>query len=186
MAMPAEITTWTAAMARALPDDGNRYEVLDGVLVVSPAPSWMHQRVVAAFLRRLDPYTRAHRLGDTLFSPADIEFSDQRLVQPDLFVVPLVEGRAPRAWTDVRELILALEVLSPSTSRVDRGEKRRIYLDERVPEYWIVHPESRLVERCRPDHPAEFTDTALIWEPVADVPARSIDLEELFEEVFGS
>jgi Uma2 family endonuclease len=185
MAMPAEITSWTAAMARELPDDGNRYEVLDGVLVVSPAPSLVHQRVLKAFFKRIDPYTSAHGLGETLFSPADIQFSDQRLVQPDLFVVPLVEGR-PRVWTDVRELTLVLEVLSPTTSRVDRGEKRRIYLDEGVPEYWIAHPDSRLVERCRPGHPAEFTDTMLMWQPRADVPALSIDLQELFDEVYGS
>ena len=185
MAMPAEATRWTAAMARALPDDGNRYEVLDGLLVVSPAPSLVHQRVVMAFSRRIDPYTRAHRVGDTLLAPADIELSDSRLVQPDLFVIPLVEGQRPQEWADVRELLLVLEVLSPSTARVDRGEKRQIYLEHGVPEYWIVHPEARLVERCHPQCTPDFMDGKLTWQPSGDVPALNIDLAELFDEVFG-
>ena len=63
MAMPAEITGWTAAMARALPEDGKRYEVLDGRLVVSPAPSWTHQLVVGALYSRLRAYVAEHRLG---------------------------------------------------------------------------------------------------------------------------
>ena len=94
MGMPAQQTGWTADMVRALPDDGNRYEVLDGVLFVSPAPSALHQRAVAALLEILTPYCRQHQIGEAMISPADIEFSEHRVLQPDVFVVPLIEGPA--------------------------------------------------------------------------------------------
>ena len=186
MAMPAEITRWTAAMARALPDDGKRYEVLDGELVVSPAPSWIHQLVVGAFYARLRSYVSGYRLGSALMAPADVEFSDGRLLEPDLFVVPLVNGRIAHDWASVRRLLLVIEVLSPSTARIDRGKKRVIYLDEEVPEYWIIHPEARMVERWRPGATqAEIVDDALTWQPMSDSPELVIDLRELFDEIFA-
>jgi len=132
MGMPAQQTEWTAEMARALPDDGQRYEVLDGALFVSPAPSPHHQKAVMALLRRLDPYVRTNGLGETLPSPADIEFSSRRLVQPDVFVVPA--SAKLRDWRDVTSLLLAAEVLSPSTARADRLSKRVIYQSQQVPE----------------------------------------------------
>lgn len=104
MAMPAQAPTpigrtdWTAEMARALPDDGKRYEVLDGELFVTPAPSADHQEALSVLFRLLDPYVREHRTGHLWWSPADIEFSPRRLVQPDLFMAPLIEGKRPRNW----------------------------------------------------------------------------------------
>src|SRR6185436_9513332 len=83
MGMPAQNVRWTAEMVRALPDDGKRYEVLDGELFVSPAPSRLHQRAVKEMLLMLDDYCRKHSYGEALASPADIEFSDKDLVQPD-------------------------------------------------------------------------------------------------------
>jgi hypothetical protein len=105
MGMPAEITEWTAAMARALPDDGNRYEVLDGELFVSPAPSWTHQSAVEELHLIIAPHVRAHRIGYAKLSPSDIEFSPTRLVQPDLFVVPWREGGRPRTWREFGSLV---------------------------------------------------------------------------------
>jgi Uma2 family endonuclease len=187
MGMPAEVTRWTAAMVRALPDDGKRYEVLDGELWVSPASSWRHQWVLQALFKRLDPVVEAQRLGRILWAPADIEFSDGRLLQPDLFVVPLVDGRPPNEWAEVRRLLLVVEVLSPSTSRVDRGKKRRIYFEEQVPEYWIVHPEAQIVERWRPGAASpEIIDDTLRWQPSPDSPDVAIDLDALFAEARGA
>jgi Uma2 family endonuclease len=121
-----------------------------------------------------------------LWAPADIEFSDGRLLQPDLFVVPLVDGRLPEDWPDVRRLLLVVEVLSPSTARADRGEKRRIYLEEQVPDYWIVHSEARIVERWRPgtDLP-EIVDDTLRWQPLSGLPDVAIDLDAMFAEALG-
>src|SRR5688572_10338345 len=147
MGMPAQKTVWTAEMARALPDDGKRYEVLDGELFVSPAPSALHQRAVAHLYEILAPYTRVHGIGETMMSPADIEFSEHRLLQPDVFVAPLIDGRRIRSWREVKVLLLAAQILSPSTARADRFEKRYILQDARVPAYWIVDLDARAFER---------------------------------------
>ena len=140
MGMPAQQTVWTAEMVRALPEDGNRYEVLDGVLFVSPTPSALHQRAVAHLWEILDSHCRKHGIGEAMISPADIELSEHRVLQPDVFVVPLTDGRRIRSWKEVTSLLLSAEVISPSTARADRGEKRRILQDEHVPHYWIVDP----------------------------------------------
>jgi Uma2 family endonuclease len=183
MGMPAQHTEWTADMARALPDDGNRYEVLDGELFVTPAPAWDHQRAVAALMFRLDPYVRATSIGWLLSSPADIEFSRHRLVQPDVFVVPWSETR-PREWRDVTSLLLAIEILSSSTARADRHRKRLLYQTQRVPEYWIVDLDARVIERWRPDDERpEIIAETLTWQPRPGLAALSISLEAFFAEV---
>jgi Uma2 family endonuclease len=95
MGMPEQDTEWTAEMVRALPDDGQRYEVLDGELFVSPAPRPDHQSVLQRLFVILDDYVRKHELGWVFMSPADLEFSPRRYVQPDLFVVRNI-GQADR------------------------------------------------------------------------------------------
>jgi Uma2 family endonuclease len=186
MGMSAPHTEWTAEMAIALPEDGRRYEVLDGELVVTPAPSWVHQSAVEELHALLREYVRAHHLGWVKLSPSDLVFSPRRLVQPDVFVVPRGDGPVPRAWTDVHTLLLAIEVLSPSTARTDRHRKRRIYQSEGVPEYWIVDVDARRVERWRSDDRApELLERALTWTPRAGVPPLVIDLPTLFATVAG-
>ena len=66
--MPAQPTEWTVEMVRALPDDGNRYEIIDGELYVTPAPSWTHQRAASEMLLLLAPYLRRHDIGDSLIA----------------------------------------------------------------------------------------------------------------------
>ncbi len=184
---PVEPKEWTAEMARALPDDGKRYEVLDGELFVTPAPTADHQDALRALYDRLTPYAREHGIGHVFWSPADIEFSPRRLVQPDLFVAPLIEGKRPRTWRDIYGLVLAVETLSPSTARADRKVKSRIYMEEDVTEYWIVDLDARVVERWREgeSRPEILTD-AVVWQPRPDVPPLAIDLSTYFAEVLGS
>ena len=71
-------------MLHALPDDGNRYELIDGELLVSPAPSWTHQRVLARLFERLAPYARAAGHCEVLFAPGAVQFNERRELQPDL------------------------------------------------------------------------------------------------------
>ena len=184
MGMPAQQTGWTADMVRALPDDGNRYELLDGVLFVTPAPSALHQRAVAALLEILTPYCRQHQIGEAMISPADIQLSEHRVLQPDVFVVPLIEGRQIRSWNEVTSLLLSAEVISPSTARADRVEKRIVLQDENVPEYWIVDLDARVVERWRPDdeRPAIIREK-LGWHPDPALPSLEIDLTDYFVHV---
>ena len=187
MAMPAQHTEWTVEMVRALPDDGNRYEVIDGELFVTPAPSVFHQRAVGELFLLVAPYVRAHGIGEALMSPADvIVYGPRKFVQPDLFVVPLVNGAPMRAWTDVGRLLLAVEVLSPSTERTDRGRKRILYKEKAVPEYWIVDTDERTLQRRRPDDsPVEILTESLQWQPDFDAPALVIDLPAYFDRVHG-
>ncbi len=185
MGMPETVQLWTAEMVRALPEDGKRYEVIAGELFVTPAPSYDHQEAVVRLWARLDPYVKVHLVGRATVSPADIEFDEYTLVQPDVFVVPLVGGRRPRRWSDIETLVLAVEVLSPSTARADRTVKRRLFQRVRIPEYWIVDVEARLVERWRPDDERpEIVTERLVWLPDASVPPLEIDLAAYFGEVF--
>ena len=178
---------WTAERAIALPADGNRYEVLDGELFVTPAPTWDHQSVGERLLPLLATYVDANSLGWAKHSPADITFSRRRLLQPDLFVVPWRAEGQPHSWTEVKSLMLAIEVLSPSTAHADRFRKRLIYQDEGVPEYWIVDLDARLVERWRPeDSRPEIVTGVLEWQPRREIDPLRIDLPALFEVVLGS
>lgn len=183
MVMPAQQTRWTLEMVRAIPDDGNRYEVLDGTLLVSPAPSYRHQLAVALLYDIVAPYTRTHGIGRTLMSPADIELSPTKMVQPDLFVIPADVKTG--SWQDITRLLLVAEALSPSTARWDRMEKRRAYQDKNVPEYWIVDLDTRVFERWRPaDQRPELLSDSLGWQPVAAVPPLTIDVVKYFADVW--
>jgi Uma2 family endonuclease len=183
MGMPAQDTYWTLEMVRALPEDGNRYEVLDGALLVSPAPSFRHQRAVRLLVEILAPYTRANEIGETLTSPADIELSPTRLVQPDVFVIP-AEIKTT-SWQDITTLLLSAEVISPSTARWDRFDKRTAYQEKAIPEYWVVDLDSRAFERWRPgDQRPELLSNLLRWRPVPEVPALDIDLVKYFADVW--
>ena len=184
MVMPLADRGWTAEEVRNLPDDGNRYEVVGGELLVTPAPRLTHQEAVQALLLLLCPYVVQHRLGRVFASPADIEFDPHTLVQPDLFVAPLVGGRRPRDWNEITTLVLAVEVLSPSTARSDRTTKRRRYQRAGVPEYWTVDPDGRLVERWRPaDDRPEIIEDQLTWNPSGAPEPLLIDLKSYFAGV---
>jgi len=187
MGMPRAAERWTADMVRALPNDGNRYEVIDGELLVTPAPSALHQRAVGEIFLRLENYLRGKTWGEVLFSPADISFSADRLVQPDVFVAPPgPSGRRVREWSEIRGLLLAVEVLSPSTARADRQTKRRLYQEEGVPEYWIVDLDARVVERWRPgDERPEIVATTLTWQPDSSATPFELDLTAFFQAVLG-
>lgn len=185
MGMPRTADRWTAEMARALPDDGNRYEVLDGELFVTPAPKAPHQRAVGELLFSLKLYLRGLTIGEVLASPADFEFSETRLVQPDVFVVSFgPDGRKRQGWTDMKELLLPVEVLSPSTARADRQVKRRIYQEEPVGEYWIVDLDARVLERWKTgDQRPEILAGRLTWQPDPGAPPFELDLPSFFAAV---
>lgn len=186
MAMPAPLQLeWTAEMARALPEDGKRYEVIDGELVVTPAPSQRHQRAMELLYLTLGPYARGSRLMHAHFAPCEIEFSPTRAVQPDLFVVRLVDGKMPADAELARTVLLAVEGLSPTTARYDRRKKRPMFQSERVPEFWIVDIDARVIERWRPeDERPEVVTDLITWQPISDYPSLVIDVNAYFAEVW--
>jgi len=187
MAMPAHPTEWTVEMVHALPDDGNRYEVIDGELFVTPAPSWTHQNAVLELAMILVPYVREHTIGHVIVAPADVVFGPRNMVEPDLFVVPLVRGAAPQSWAEVGRLLLSVEILSPSTIRTDRHDKRELYQRKGVPEYWIVDVDGRAMERYRPDSVIpERLSERMEWKPDPFVDPLVIDLPAYLARVLGA
>jgi Uma2 family endonuclease len=185
MAMPDLVERyWTAEDVRALPEDGKRYECIDGELLVTPAPSFNHGYAVEFLRDRLRDYVREHVLGQLLSAPADVEVVAGSMVQPDLFVARSVTGARIRLTSDIAELVLAVEVLSPSTASRDRGVKRRFYQRAGVEEYWIVDLEARRVERWMPSSErAEVLDSTLAWRPRGARETLEIDLLAYFVEV---
>jgi Uma2 family endonuclease len=186
MAMPGLARRWTRDEVLALPDDGNRYELVDGELLVSPSPRARHQFAVSAFNDRLKAYCRAHRLGAVLFSPADLDLRSEQLLQPDLFVIATPDGRAFAEWPDAGIPALVVEVLAPSTARFDRVTKRRRYQRSGVATYWIVDVDARLVEVWGPaDGSPLIVDERLAWQPDPAIAPLEIDLAEVFREIWG-
>ena len=186
MGMPQTETRWTAELVRALPDDGKRYELVSGELVVTPAPAPLHQRLVTAMIHQMDAYLRRTGVGRLLTSPADMAFGEDEILQPDLFVLPASLRPQFSTWSEVTSLLLAVEILSPSTARYDRIVKRRRYQRAGTPEYWIVDPDARVIERWRPnDERPEVASEILEWRPVPDTPALLLDLPALFAEAWG-
>ena len=186
MGMPHATERWTAERVRALPDDGNRYELIEGELVVTSAPRGLHQEAVMALIRRLDPWLRGRGIARMLASPAHLALGEDEVLQPDLFVCRTASGKAVREWSDIAALLLVIEVLSPTTARYDRQLKRRRYQRAGVPEYWIVDPDARLIERWRPESmgPEVITDQ-MRWEPVPGHGSLEFDVAAFFAELFG-
>lgn len=130
----------------ALPADGRRYEIHEGELSVTPAPNPRHQRI----LGRLNDLVRRHvecgRLGEVLFSPIDCILDESTIVQPDLVYLDPTRADLVSDRGIEGPPTLVVEILSPSTTLIDRGAKRQLYRRHGVPYYWIVDPEARTVE----------------------------------------
>ena len=181
MGMPDTARRYTVDEVLAFPADGNRYELVDGELLVTPAPLPAHQMVLTRLTAWIERYLETHPgIAEVLISPADISWDREKLVQPDLFVVPASEVTS--RWTSVRTLLLAVEVISPSSARGDRLTKRRLYQRQGIATYWIVDPDARLGEVWHPEdiRPEVMTD-ALRWRVTPDAEEVVIALGELFK-----
>ncbi len=177
---------WTAEDVRKLPDEpGKRFECVDGELLVSPGPRIPHQIAVAELQSALRAYCHPSRLAVVLTGPGELELDPFTLVQPDIFVLPRVNGRNPQSQEEAGVALLLVEVLSPSTARYDRVVKRHRYQRYGV-EYWIVDLDSRLVERWTPrdDRPEVLSDR-LTWQLSGIDGVFVLDLELFFAEVLG-
>ena len=179
MAMPDTARRYTVDQVLAFPEDGNRYELVDGELLVTPAPGTLHQVVLSRLHYALAGHLNRYPDVTLLFSPADITWDREKLVQPDLFVIPTAE--LSKSWKTVQTLLLAAEVLSPSSARADRLVKRRLYQRQGVQTYWIIDPDAALVEVWRPDddRPEIVTET-LRWQLKAEAEEFVLELGRLF------
>ncbi len=187
MAMPVLTHhRWTREEVLAIPDDGKRYELVDGELLVSPSTTWKHQRGVLQLCLRIAPYVSTTGIGEVLLAPADLDLRSGQLVQPDVFVVEPAGDSQSRSWEDAGIPLLAIEVISPSTAKYDRGIKRLLYQRSSVPVYWIVDLDARQVEVWTPgaDFP-QISSGSVTWQPDAAIQPLVIDLVAFFREVWG-
>lgn len=186
MVMPAATppVRWNRAMLEALPDDGQRHEIIDGVHYVTPSPAAIHQYVVSELLAALLPWCKAERAGWVFTAPSDIDLTGDTIVQPDIAVLPRTGERPPRRWSDTGRPILVIEVISPSSSSRDRILKRRRYQRAGIAEYWIADPEAQLVERWTPtDERPEIITGELRWRPSSAPRELVIDLAPIFAAI---
>jgi Uma2 family endonuclease len=189
MVMPAmERRRWTASEVRQLIADNPlqtpRYELVDGELLVTPSPIPRHQRAVTLLASVLEQYVERNPVGVVYVSPSDVELEPGEIVQPDVFVVPMQEARRIQEAWPARELLVAAEVLSPSTSRGDKVKKRPLY-GRHVPEYWIFDLDARIVERWQ-QHAGQpqVVVSALEWQPAGASDLFRLDLASFFASVF--
>jgi Uma2 family endonuclease len=127
----------TVADLESMPDDGHRYELIDGTLIVSPAPTPRHQYVLAELNDRMRAACPRDSDLMVLFAPLDVVLSIDTSLQPDLLVTrrsDLTDRNLPKAP------LLAVEVLSPSTRLVDLNLKRARYEAAGCASYWVVDP----------------------------------------------
>ena len=181
-------TRWTYAEFARLPSEGStRYEVIDGELAVTPAPTGAHQLVVSNLVRILGTFVHDHGLGIILPSPVDVLFGEDDYFEPD--VVFLRAERAhllgDRGIEGAPDLVI--EILSPSTAHRDRGIKLDRYRHFRVPEYWIVDLAGRSIEVWQlaegAGTPHALTATGrLRWAPVSGGPALDVAVSEIVPE----
>lgn len=137
---------WTYKEYAALPNDGIRYEIVNGVLFMTPSPSGQHQDAVLEIAAYLRDYIKQANAGKVRIAPCDVELASNVVVQPDVFIVlnehldRIEESRVIGAPD------LVVEVISPGTATYDRNNKYHAYARAGVPEYWLVDPTSRTVE----------------------------------------
>ena len=173
---------WPQLDSAPTPSARNRYETIDGELFVTPAPSLRHQEVLARLHLVMGEYVRRHELGHLWFAPVDVVYGRMTLVEPDMLFVSATR----RAILTEREvtvaLDLAIEVLSPTTARTDRGRKRALYQQTGIREYWIVDAELNRVEIWRPGAmEAEVQADFVNWQPEPSLDALRIDGREIFK-----
>lgn len=179
---------WTRAEVDRLVDERPgltpRYELVDGELLVTPAPSGRHQRIVLQLALLLQPYLTRNKLGEVVLGPGELPLVTGERYEPDLFVRPAVEGRLPPADDHSAGALLVCEVLSPGSSRYDRITKRRAFQRNAVPEYWVVDADAAVFEIWRPaDERPALVDDVVRWLPRGAPAPFELDVAAFFASV---
>jgi Uma2 family endonuclease len=182
MTPPDATSLWTYSEYARLPDDGDRYEVIDGEVCVTPAPGPRHQDVAAKLFRALDDYVEAHDLG-RMYWDVDLLFVTGQFLRPDMVFVPkAVLGAVTDRGVEAAPG-LVVEVVSPHSGGIDRIKKPPRYRDFGVPEYWVVDPIQRRIEiyglAGQGAEPKICTEIAT-WQPDERVPALELPVATVF------
>ena len=167
-----------------LPDDGKRYEILDGELLMSPSPKHLHQKVSLRLARILADFVENNSLGEILCAPFDVVLSPDHVVQPDILFVSNqnIEKIKETHFAGTPDFVI--EILSKSTLQRDRIVKRKIYARFGLQEYWLVHPEKKYIQILRLQtgdlrNVAEFKEHETLASQV--FPGLKIAMNEIFK-----
>ncbi len=163
MHMATETKPWTLEELHRLPDDGNKYELVRGELFVTPPPSEAHENILARLTPLLDPFVAANRLG-MVYHPRSVMRFDGSEVE----------------WDGAPTPVLIVEVLSGSTSRRDQLQKRDLYIDAGVEEYWIVDPERETIRTLRAGRADQTSTEQLTWSPSGAASSLTVNLRYVF------
>lgn len=131
---------------RALPEDGNRYEVIGGELLMTAAPFLNHQRVSKNLQFLLETYIRTNNWGELFNAPVEVYLGEEEFLQPDLVCISQARLGMLRDKNIHGAPDLVVEILSPSTARYDRVLKMNAYAKHQVEHYWIIDPDARTLE----------------------------------------
>ena len=138
--------SWTYDDYAALPDDGQRYEIVNGVLLMAPAPTPEHQSIAVRIAYYLFPHIDIAGIGKLFTAPIDVELRPKDVFQPDVVVVLNARLNIVKKKRIIGAPDLAIEVASPSTEAYDRLTKYERYAHAGITEFWIVKPTTRTVE----------------------------------------
>jgi Uma2 family endonuclease len=178
MGMTASIPYYTVDDLYEFPRDGNRYELLDGVLLVTPAPGVQHENVVSRVALALGNAVQASGHA-RVYTHGAVSFPPGTQLEPDILVVPAAASTSEK-WNEVRDYWLAVEVYSRSSRMYDRNFKCENYLRLGVEEVWLVDRIERTVEVSRRNGENEVVTDALVWRPpTLDLEVR-LDLNAMF------
>ena len=147
--MKAVVPRLTYPELRQMPDDGKRYELINGEVFVTPSPSEKHQRVLGRLFVRMSLFVETHKSGSVYVAPFDVVFSDKTALQPDILFVSAARKAiiGPEYVLGAPDLVV--EILLPHRPRFDRVTKREQYALHGVKEYWIIDPLAENVEVYR-------------------------------------
>ena len=169
----------------AIPDDGKRYELIDGEVYVSPSPTTKHQKVVGNLHFLLRAHIESRGLGEIYLAPLDVVFDEHNVVQPDLLyiskerrsiITPVFIHGAPD---------LLIEVLSPSKAAYDRETKSRLYAREGVKEVWFPDPRNDTMEVLNLTPEGQYAVTQRLSGDEAVRSSVLPDLELNLKEIFS-
>jgi Uma2 family endonuclease len=177
MVMAVSLRRFTVDELDAIPPDGNRYELLDGVLFVTPPPGPIHEEVVTRLITLTVPHLKPWPRVRVVPRSEVARLPDTR-IEPDLLVY--AADRLPQSWSLVSERWLAVEVASRSSRLYDRTYKLDGYLAMGVLEVWLVDPRARTVTVGRPGGDVVVVRDEFIWAPPPPVAPCRVDLAELF------
>lgn len=132
-----------------LPNDGKRYEIIDGELFVTPSPNFLHQIVVTSLIYHMSSFLKDQPLGRVIVAPFDVVFSQFDVVEPDILYISKARSSVLTEKNVQGSPDLVVEVLSKSTAKIDQTTKLKLYARFAVEEYWIIDPEGPSAEVYR-------------------------------------